>query len=329
MTRVLRSMLYVPANSWRMITTAGGEEADAVILDLEDSCPMEEKETARIFARDSIPMLKAYCTDVFVRVNSFETGLTLMDLDYVVAQGLDGIMLPKSESEEDTAIVDELLQKEEQRKGLELGTIKLIPLVETPKGIVNINRIIAGNKRIIAAAFGAGDFSREMGTDMGIGKLSAEDYFTMLLHARSSLAIAARGAGILAIDTPFFGLLIDLEGLARESEQVRLLGFSGKQLTHPRHVSVVNEIFSPAREETDFATRVVHTYERATAKGLGATTLAGRMIDYGTHKRASALMALAEAIDRKREEKQKRRQELGMVQDLAFDFLQAEGTCVD
>jgi citrate lyase subunit beta/citryl-CoA lyase len=124
-------------------------------------------------------------------------------------------------------------------------------------------------------------------------------------------------------------LLIDLEGLARESEQVRLLGFSGKQLTHPRHVSGVNEIFSPAREETDFATRVVHTYESATAKGLGATTLAGRMIDYGTYKRASALMALAEAIDRKREERQKRRQELGMVQDLAFDFLQTEGTCVD
>jgi len=92
MTRIMRSMLYVPANSWRMITTATTEGADAVILDLEDACPMAEKETARIFARDSIPMLKEHGIDVFVRVNSLETGLTETDISYVAVQGLDGIM---------------------------------------------------------------------------------------------------------------------------------------------------------------------------------------------------------------------------------------------
>ena len=101
MDRILRTMLFVPANSWRMITTAATESGDAVILDLEDACPIAEKETGRIFARDSIPMLKEEGMDVFVRVNSFDTGLTEKDIAYVVVKGLDGVMLPKAESKED------------------------------------------------------------------------------------------------------------------------------------------------------------------------------------------------------------------------------------
>jgi citrate lyase subunit beta/citryl-CoA lyase len=299
MTRIMRSLLYVPANSWRMINTATTEGADAVILDLEDGCPMAEKEMARIFARDSIPMLKEHCGDVFVRVNSLETGLTATDISYVSVEGLDGIMLAKTESSEDIAAVDELLQEEEREKGLEPKGITLIALLETPKGILNLREIIGASQRVIALGFGAGDFSREMGAGMGVTKLSPEEYFPMVLHARSSIAMAARAAGIQAIDTPFFGLLIDLEGLATESGKVKLLGFSGKQLTHPRHVPVVNAVFSPAEEEVDFAKRVVGAYEEAKAKGLGATSLGGRMIDYGTFKRAESLLALAEAIEKK------------------------------
>jgi len=98
-------------------------------------------------------------------------------------------------------------------------------------------------------------------------------------------------------------LLIDLEGLAEESEKTKLLGFSGKQLTHPRHIAVVNEIYSPAKEDVDFAKSVVGAYEEAKAKGLGATSLGGKMIDYGTFKRAEALLALAEAIEERDEKK--------------------------
>jgi len=299
MTRIMRSLLYVPANSWRMITTAKTEGADAVILDLEDGCPMAEKETARVFARDSIPMLEEHDMDVFVRVNSLETGLTATDISYVAVEGLDGIMLAKTESGEDIATVDKLLQEEEREKGLEPKGMALIALLETPKGILNLREIIAASQRVIALGFGAGDFSREMGAGMGVTKLSPEEYFPMVLYARSSIAMAARAAGIQAIDTPFFGLLIDLEGLAKESEQVKLLGFSGKQLTHPRHVAVVNEVFSPAKEDVDFAKRVVGAYEEAKAKGLGATSLGGKMIDYGTFKRAEALLTLAKAIEEK------------------------------
>jgi len=297
--RILRSMLYVPANSWRMITTAVSEGADAVILDLEDGCPMSEKETGRVFARDSFPMLKEQGLEVYVRVNSLETGLTETDISYVVTQGLDGIMLAKTESKEDIIRLDELIEKEEQKKRIESNNITLIALIETPKGIMNLPEIIAASKRVEAITFGAGDFSREMGAGMGVTKLSPEEYFPMILHARSSIAMAARAAGIQAIDTPFFGLVIDLEGLTRESKKVKLLGFSGKQLTHPRHVLPVNEAFSPAEEDVSFAKTVVEAYKEARAKGLGATTIGGKMIDYGSFKRAEALLSTAKAIEKK------------------------------
>lgn len=297
MPLVLRSMLYVPANSWRMITNATAEGADALILDLEDGCPMSEKETGRVFARDSIPMLKEQRAKVFVRVNSLETGLTETDISYVVTQGLDGIMLAKTESKEDVFTIDRLLQEEELKKGLELKSVLLIALLETPQGILNIREIIAASDRVVAVGFGAGDFSREMGAGMGVTKLSPEEYFPMVLYARSNIAMTARAAGIQAIDTPFFGLVIDLEGLIRESEKVKLLGFSGKQLTHPRHVASVNAAFSPAEEDVTFARMVVKVYEEARAKGLGATTIGGKMIDYGSFKRAEALLSTARVIE--------------------------------
>jgi len=299
MSRILRSMLYVPSNSWRMITNAKAEGADAVILDLEDGCPISEKETGRIFARDSVAILKEEGLDVFVRVNSLDTGLTETDLGYVITKGLDGIMLAKTESSEDVIKIDALLKEEEKRKGIAQGSLELIALLETPKGILNVKEIIEGSSRICAIAFGAGDFSREMGAGMGVTKIPPEEYFLMILHARSSIAITARAAGIQAIDSPFFGLVIDLEGLAKEAEKVKLLGFSGKQVTHPRHVGVVNEVFTPTKEDIDFAIRVVEAYESAKKKGLGATTLGGKMIDYGSFKRAKSLLELTRAIEKK------------------------------
>jgi len=297
MTRILRSMLYVPSNSWRMINNSTSEGADAIILDLEDGCPIAEKETGRIFARDSISMLKEHGLEVFVRVNSMETGLTGTDIAYVVVPGLDGIMLAKTESREDVTTLDVMLKEQETKKGIKPGSVQVMALLETPKGILNIREIIAATSRMVAVGFGAGDFSREMGAGMGVTKLSPDEYFPMILHARSSIAMAARAAGIQAIDTPYFGLVIDLEGLRRESEKVKLLGFSGKQLTHPRHVEVANEMFTPAVADVVYAKKVAEAYQEARAKGLGATTLGGKMIDLGSFKRAESLLAFASSIE--------------------------------
>jgi len=294
--RILRSMLFVPANSWRMITTAATEGEDAVILDLEDACPIAEKETGRVFARDSIPMLKEKGIDVFVRVNSLETELTEEDLSYVVVEGLDGIMLPKSDSKEDIIRLEQLIKEEEKKKGLKPDSISVLPLLETPKGIAATPEIVSGSPRVIGVSFGAGDYSREIGAGMGVTNLSADDFFLMASHPRSTIALAARAAGILAIDSPFFGLVIDIEGIMREARKVKLMGFTGKLLVHPRHVEPVNQVFAPTKEEVNFAKRVIEVYEEAKAKGLGATSIGGRMIDYGSYRRALNLISIAEKI---------------------------------
>jgi len=301
--RILRTMLFVPANSWRMITTAATEGGDAVILDLEDACPIAEKETGRIFARDSIPMLKEKGMDVFVRVNSFDTGLTEKDIDYVVVAGLDGVMLPKTESKGDILRLDRLLKVEEEKKGLALNSVVILPLLESPKGISTVSEIISGSQRVIGVSFGAGDYSREIGAGMGVTSLSPEEYFLMASHPRSCIALAARAAGIFAIDAPFFGLVIDLDGLFREARKVKLMGFTGKLLVHPRHVDSVNQVFSPSKEEIDFARRVIKAYEEAKAKGLGATSLGGRMIDYGSYRRALNLISISEKISEREKRK--------------------------
>lgn len=296
MTDILRSMLYVPANSWRMINNCVSEGADAVILDLEDACPISEKETGRIFARDATAMLHEHGIKAWVRVNSLETELTEVDLGYVVNPHLDGIMLAKTEGESDIKKVENILHKLELEKNIKPGKVKLAALLETPAAIKNVHDIAEASTRLKAIAFGAGDYSREMGAGMGVTKLSPDEYFPSILYARSKIALAARAVGLSAIDSPYFGYVIDLNGLARESEKVRFLGFSGKQATHPRHVTVINQAFSPTQEEIKYARSLVEAFDEAQAKGLGATSLGGKMIDYSSAKRAKSLLNLADTI---------------------------------
>lgn len=302
---VWRSMLFIPANSWRMIMRATTEMQDAIILDLEDAVPVAEKETARVFARDGVPILKSKGIDVFVRVNSLGTGLTEEDLRFVVVKGLDGIMLPKSETKEAIAKLDRLLKKEEMKKKLKPNSISMMPLLESPRGVLNASEIATGSKRIAALGFGAGDFLRELGEGFAIARLSPDEYFPMILYARSRVSIAARVAGVPAIDTPFFGLLIDMEGLIRESSKAKLLGFKGKMLIHPRHIEPVNQVFSPSKEDVEFSKQMIAAYKEAETRGLGAASFGGRMIDYAMVSMGQDLLSRAEAIA----EKEKRRVE--------------------
>lgn len=304
---VWRSMLFIPASSWRMIMRAGGELQDAIILDLEDAVPVAEKETARIFARDGAPILKSKGVDVFVRVNSLATGFTQEDLRYVVAEGVDGIVLPKTETREEVVRLGRMLKKEEERKKLRAGHLAIMPLIESPLGVLNANEIASASKRVAALGFGAGDFLRELGEGFAITRLTPDDYFPAILHARSVISMAAHIAGVPAIDTPYFGLLIDIEGLVKESSRAKLLGFKGKMLIHPRHVEPVNQVFSPSREDVEFSRKMIVAYEEAAAKGLGAASFGGRMIDYAMVSMGKELLGRAAAIG----EKEKRKAEVG------------------
>jgi citrate lyase subunit beta/citryl-CoA lyase len=294
--KVLRSMLFVPGNSMRMIHKAKTLNADAIIFDLEDAVTMADKETARMFIKDSLHMIKESGADTYVRVNSLATDLYLEDLDAVIRKDLDGIMMPKAESAEDVRKLEKHLLRMEAKRGLNKGSIAILPLIESAKGVHYAYEIASASKRTVAIAFGAADFSRDMGRAYAL--LSKDQ--TELLYARSRIAVAARVANVLSIDTPFLGLLVDKEGLVREARQALQLGFKGKLLIHPTQIEPINEVFSPSPKEIDYARRVVEAFKEAEARGLGAISFEGRMIDYATYRQSQELLSIAETIEKKK-----------------------------
>jgi len=272
----------------RMIYKASTLGADAIILDLEDAVPLAEKETARIFVKDSIEQVAAGGVQVFVRTNAFTTGLAEEDLNWAVQADLDGIVLPKAESKDDVLETEKLIAVLEKERELEPGGLVIVPTLETARGVMNAYEIAAASHRVVAVAFGAVDFTREMGIN-----LSKEG--TELFYARSHIAVTARAAEVQAIDTPWIDVA-DREGLVRDSERGRQLGFRGKLLIHPSQIEPVNKIFSPSEDEVEYARKVVEAFSEAEAKGVGAISLDGKMIDVANFRQAQDLIALAEAI---------------------------------
>ena len=291
--RVLRSMLFTPGNNPRMIDKAATLGADAVILDLEDAVPMAEKDTARVLVKDAVEVVGAQGTQVFVRPNAIGTGLTAEDLRWSVQRGLTGIVLPKTESREQVLEVVDWIRALEAERDLDPGSVVLMPLLETAKGVLSAQEIAAASERIVAVAFGAVDYTRDMGTS-----LSAEAI--ELFYAQSYIALVARAYGVQAIDSPCITIR-DQEVLVAEARRSRQLGYRGKLLIHPGQIEPVNQVFSPSEEEVAHAQRVVDAFRQAEAQGLGAISLDGTMIDVANARQAKDLLSWAEAIDRKRD----------------------------
>lgn len=290
---LLRSILFVPANNWRLIQSARKEKPDAIILDLEDAVPIEDKETARWFVKDAIKILKEEKHTIIVRVNGLATGLTKIDLEFALQEGVDAIMLPKTESKEEILKLEKMIENEENKRGL--SEISIFPLIESVKGIFNVDEIVFSSNRICAVGFGAADYLRDFGRSYF--SISADQI--ELLYPRSRLAIAARAAGLPAIDTPFLGLIIDKEGLIKEASIALSLGFKGKMCIHPAHIEILNKIFSPSEKDVEVARKIIKAYEEAKARGLGATSLEGRMIDEATYKMAMETLRIHEIITKK------------------------------
>lgn len=292
--KILRTMLFVPGNNMRMIHKAATLEADAVILDLEDAVPMAEKETARIFVRDSIELVKSGGPEVFARVNALTTGLTAEDLDAVICETLDGIILPKSDSKADILKVQGLIGKVEKKRGLD-SSCSIVPLIETAKGVLNVDEIASAGKRVIALSFGAVDYARDMGIDLSPEGIE-------LLYPRSKIAVAAKAASIQAIDTPFVDIM-NKEGLVEDSRLARKLGFKGKLVIHPSQIDAVNQIFSPTVEQIEYARKVIAAFKEAEEMGSGAVSLGGKMIDAANFRQSEDLLSLAEAIAERKSKK--------------------------
>jgi len=296
MKMLLRSMLYFPATSVRMISKAATLPVDATILDLEDAVSLEDKETARILAKDYVALIKRRGISTFVRVNSVASGLAADDLRAIAVRGLDGVMLAKTETRTDIVTVTKILRLVEKRSRLASASIRLIPLIESAKGVENSFQIASASKRVAGVAFGAGDYCRDLGRDVNL--ISKEE--DELLYARSRIVNASRAAETQAIDTPFLGSLVDREAFLREVKLAARLGFRGKQCVHPSQVEPINESFSPTHEEVDRASRIVKAFKQAQRSGQAAISFEGKMVDIMTYRQALDLIASNRVIDEKR-----------------------------
>ncbi|OVE79624.1 hypothetical protein BVY02_02675 [bacterium J17] len=284
---LLRSLLFVPANQSKMLSKISTLTADAFIPDLEDSVPDAEKENARKFLAEHLDGLLEQEAEFYPRVNSLPTGLTAAEIDSLLRPGLKGITIGKVSCEEDVAEIDKLITAKEKSLGLDPLAFRLIVWIETAKGIVNAYEICKASKRLVGVAFGAEDFA----ADMAIERSDSE---TELVFARSTIAVAARAASILALDTPHFTLK-DPEGLKANCLNSKRMGFKGRFAIHPEQIPTIEEAYSPSEREIENAKRVVAAFEEAERQGKGATSLDDKVIDIPVVNRAKALLSFAES----------------------------------
>jgi citrate lyase subunit beta / citryl-CoA lyase len=277
---LLRSLLFVPGSDTRKLGKVARFGADAIVIDLEDAVADEEKAGARATTRAAIPDLAGRATLV-VRVNGIETGLLDDDVAAIAVEGVDMIMVPKVESADTLAHLDERIADAEEAAGIALGTILVLVLVETARGIADCEAILSGAPaRVHTAVFGAGDFSVQLGID-----LTPEA--TEIAYARSRLVVAARAAGLAApIDGPWLRLEDD-EGLEADSRRSRGLGFQGRVTVYPPQVETVLRAYSAlSDEEADRQRRVVEAFEEAESRGVASLRVDGRFVDYPIYRLA-------------------------------------------
>jgi citrate lyase subunit beta/citryl-CoA lyase len=283
----LRSFLFAPGNHARRVEKALSLDADAMILDLEDAVATAEKRATRdaVIAALTRPRRAL----LYVRVNAVDTEFCYGDFAAIVRPGLDGVILPKVESAAGLATADWLLAQLEREQGLMPRAIDLVPIIETARGLNQIDAILAAGARVKRVAFGAGDFTLDV--NMAWSRGEAE-----LAYARAKIVTASRAAGI---EAPFDTVWVDLadgEGLEASARTALWFGFQGKMCIHPNQIAVVNRVFTPSEMEIAFAERVVAAFARAEAEGSAAIQLDGKFIDYPILYRAQRVLEKIEAI---------------------------------
>ena len=280
-----------------MVEKTAGLAADVIVLDLEDSVPPTEKGRARETARQQIPRLAAAGQTVHVRVNPIASGLTRYDLAAVVCPELAAVLLPKVEKAQDIRDFDVLIREQELSNGVKPGAIGLVPLIETALGVLNCWEICRASTRVVGLAFGAEDYTSDLGARRSREGRELDYARQVIVTCAAGAQTGARpGAGLIALDTPYADFR-DEEGLVRETEWARSLGFRGKYLIHPSQIEPVNRIFRPTEEEVTQAQRVVAALEEALARGQAAVQVDGGMVDEPVAARARRLIDLAKAIE--------------------------------
>ena len=285
MKKLRRSMLYVPGNNPGMVKDAGIYGADCVLFDLEDSVSISEKDAARFLICEALQSISYENAEIYVRINDPASDLGKKDLQAVVPLNKAVIRLPKTETSMDIVMCETQIAAIEKASGIETGKTRMMAAVESARGVLNAYEIASASSRMVAIAIGAEDYTADL-------KTSRSKEGTELFFARNMILLAARAAGIEAIDTVFSDIN-DEEGFENEVRFIKQLGFDGKSLINPRQIRPLHDIYAPADHEIRQSLDIVEAIEKANEKGSGVISLNGKMIDRPVVLKAERILDLA------------------------------------
>ena len=281
-------MTFVPGYMTKFLEKAKSFDSDALILDLEDSVPIKDKEKARENIVEYVSS-NSFSQQVYIRVNPIESGMLFDDLNASLQEGTDGIMFTKVRDEKDIIYFDKLLSQLENDKGFPHGKFKICPLIETGSAMIRAYDIATASNRVNALVLGGEDYLTDLD---GLHK----EHGVSLLVPRSLVVMAARTAKIDAIDTPFLDIH-NLEGFEKEVKLARELGFSGTLIIHPNQIETANRAFTPSQEEIQEAQKIIDAIQDSKKKGLGVALMDGKLIGPPMEKRAQNVMSKVNRIE--------------------------------
>lgn len=284
MKRLRRTMMFVPGNNPGMMADAHIYGPDSIMLDLEDSVSLTEKDTARLLVYHALKSVDYGNTEMVVRINPLNTPYGKKDIEAMVKAGAHILRMPKTESAEEVQEVEQAIEAVENDLGC-VGRTQIMAAIESALGVVNAYAIATASPRMMGIALGAEDYCANLKTQR-----SAEG--DELRLARETIVVAARAAGIDALDTVYSNLN-DMETFRREVEYIKTLGFDGKSIINPRQIEVVNEVFAPTEREIEKARIIIAAIKEAERKGSGVISVNGRMIDKPVVTRAKRTIDLA------------------------------------
>ncbi|OHE24183.1 MAG: hypothetical protein A2X92_04945, partial [Syntrophus sp. GWC2_56_31] len=272
-------LLFIPGNRREFVEKAAKYEPDAIIIDLEDAVAIHLKEKVRLEVAELIPTLAVEC---IVRVNN-EPEYLEKDLEAVVSKHIFGIMLPKVESMENLREVDGILSGLEKKRGLEPDSIKLLIMIETALGVIRCYELASALRRNFSVVCSSGE-EGDLQTSLNCG-------FAGLYYSRAKILLDSKAAGIRCILDGVWSNIKDEEGLKKDCLHSKELGYDGRALIYPKHISIARQVYSPSPEQLAYYTRMLEAFAQAEAQGLAAVNFEGQMIDYAMIKKAKAILA--------------------------------------
>lgn len=284
--RLRRSMMFVPGNNPAMIADSRLYKADAIMMDLEDSVSLAEKDAARMLVYSAIRNIDFGRKEIVVRINDIASGMGVKDLEAIIPAGVHVVRLPKTDSAQDVIDCEREIERIEKKHGIPVGSVGMMAAIESANGVLNAREIALASDRLIGIALGAEDYVTDLKTTRSDG--------TELFFARSMILHAARAAGIAALDTVFSDVN-DEEGFMNEVNIIKKLGFDGKSVINPRQIAPLHKAFVPTQKDLEKAYAIMDAIEEAHRKGSGVISLKGKMIDRPIVLRAQRMIELAEA----------------------------------